>query len=256
MRSQQRACSGCLIGVCLLLAACSSPSKRVYQPNPADPSVQPLPLKIAVVELEDGSKETGWRKDIAFNEGLIPLTASNTLDVKFNDTRYGRCLFAELKASQQFSAVDYHENWEKLAEQFKVYDLILTGHLHHDRVEAARHFYGLGFFGVYLWFIGFPEYSYSRDIFFDVGAFKPFNPDEMLWSSEVKTKDKSYSNGFFYGKGRDGYDLIQKLDGVGVNTDFCPSEILQPHFLALRNKLAVAFRDGVLAKGTANLPKK
>lgn len=246
---------GALLGGLLMLPGCSH-QKRVYQPNPADPLVQTLPLKIAVVELEDGTQEAGWKKGEFLNEALIPFVPSATILVKLNDTRFGKCLSAELKASRQFSIVDYHENWGKMADQFKTYDLIVTGRLHQDRTDAALNFYGLSVPGSLLWYPGMPSHSYSRHILLNVTAFRPFEPEHMLWNQEVNIQDNSY-HGLYYGQFTDGETLRHKVYGGNDDgTDFCPTEILQPHFLALRNNLAAATKDKVLLQGATSLQKQ
>lgn len=227
-----------LLAGLLMLPGCSH-EKRVYQPNPADPSVQTLPLKIAVVELEDASQDEGWKKG-QYNETLIPFVPSAHLVSKLNDTRFGKCLSAELKASRQYTAVDYHENWGKMAEQFKTYDLIVTGHLRQDRTEVTGHLYGLSMLGSYLVILGMPHSSHSRHIVLDVTAFKPFSPEHMLWNQEVKIEDKSYA-GFYYGYHTDGRSILSKVYELNSqDTDYCPTELLRPEFMALRNSLTAA----------------
>lgn len=237
----------------LILPGCSH-QKRIYQPNPADPSVQTLPLKIAVVELEDGSQEEGWKKRQLLHEALIPFVPSAPILVKLNDTRFGKCLSAELKIARQFAAVDYHENWGKIAEQFKTYDLIVTGHLRQDRTEGTMYLYGLSLPGDYLWILGLPFASYSRQIILDITAFNPRTPERLLWNHEIKVQDKMF-RGFYYGYHTDGESLASKAYGLdSQDSDYCPTELLRPEFMALRNSLADAIRGQLLHQGLLSSP--
>jgi hypothetical protein len=246
---------GVLLVSLFILPGCSH-EKRVYQPNPADPAVQTLPLKIAVVELEDGSQEEGWKKSELLNEALIPLVPSAPILVKLNDTRFGKCLSAELKASRQFSTVDYHENWEKMAEQFKTYDLVVTGHLRQDRTEATDYFYALSMPGDLFWLLGLPAKSFSRHISIDITAFQTHAPERWLLSHKIKVQDKMF-DGFYYGGHTDGSSLLSKVYWLDPqDTDYCPTELLRPEFMALRNSLAAAIKDKVLLQGVSSLQKQ
>lgn len=228
---------GALLASLLVMPGCSH-EKRVYQTNPADPRVQTLPLKIAVVELEDGSQEAGWKKSQILNETLIPLVLSASVMVKLNDTRFGKCLSAELKASRQYAAVDYHENWGKMAEQFKAYDLIVTGHLRQDRAEETEYSFGFSWFGYLLMYLGLPQQSYSRQIILDLSAFNSRTPERVLWNHELRTQDKMLW-GLYYGDFTDGRSLQSKTYWMDPqDTDYCPTELLRPEFMALRNSLA------------------
>ncbi len=232
---------GVVMASLLVMPGCSH-EKRIYQPNPADPSAQTLPLKIAVVELEYGSQDEGWKKSELLNEALIPLVPSAPTLVKLNDTQFGKCLSAELKASHQYAAVDHHEHWGKMAEQFKTYDLIVTGHLRQDRTEAIMHFYGLSIYGSLFWYLGLPAKSFSRHIAFDITAFKPHAPERLLWSHEIKVQDKMVG-GLYYGYHTDGQSLQSKTYGMdSQDTDYCPTELLRSEFMALRSRLAATFK--------------
>lgn len=258
VRERSLACrlvGGVLLASLLIMPGCSH-EKRVYQPNPPDPSVQTLPLKIAVVELEDGSQEEGWKKSQLLNEALIPLVPSAPLVVKLNDTRFGKCLSTELTASRQFAAVDYHENWEKIAEQFKTYDLVVTGYLRQDRTEATAYFYAMSMPGDLFWYLGLPSQSFSRDITLDVMAFNPNVPERLLWRHAIKVQDKTFG-GLYYGYHTDGRALLSKVYELDSrDTDYCPTDLLRPEFMALRSSLAAAIKDKVLLQGVLSLQKQ
>lgn len=49
-----------VLGLVLVTGCGGGGEKRIYQPNPSGQVGQPMPLKIAVIELEDRSPGTGF----------------------------------------------------------------------------------------------------------------------------------------------------------------------------------------------------
>lgn len=240
----------------LLLEGCGASPKRVYRPNPPDPSVQTWSLKVAVVEFEDRSKEEGFQSGEIANNSAIPLVPYDVIQVKLNDTRFGRCLAAELKASRQYATVDYHESWERLADNYSSYDLIVVGHLLQDRMEHVQMKYGLSFLAMDLALLGLPIDSYSRKIDLGVGAFRPRQPDQLFWDHEIKASDSLIWT-IYHGQSNDFRSLVAKARGYDPkDTDFCTTEILQQPFLSLRASLAVAIKEKVLSSGASNVSKR
>lgn len=240
------------------MVACGGAGKDVYQPNLPDPSVQILPLKVAVIELEDAISVEGYQYHTVNNNALIPGALYATTFVKFHPTQFGKCIAAELKGAKLFPIVDYFSTWEKLSETFRSYDLIVAGCLAQDRVEHRSIHYGLSMLSFPLLFVGLPWDQYSRDISFEVTAFEPLHPDHMLWTHQVKFEYAVYGGLYFYGYSDDAQRISAEI-GSGIkitHTDFCTTEMLPPHFLALRKSLAAAVQEKMLSQGATILPKK
>lgn len=237
-----------VLGLVLIIGCGGVPPKRVYQPNPPGQVGQAMPLKIAVVELEDHSPGTGFNT----LQKLAPPPGSlySTEFQKYHHTLFGRCVAAELKESQLFQAVDYHPTWEKIAQDFRSYDAIVTGRLQHDRFEETMYIYGLP---PWLWLLGVPVEHDTREAAFEVTAFKPHEPDRSLWTHSIRFRD-SHLRGLLYGHGENDMRSMSFL-ARGSNlsdTDYCPTELLQPLFLAMRNNLAGALKQH--NAGQANAP--
>mgnify|MGYP001612642472 FL=1 len=49
-----------VLGLALITGCGGVPPKRVYQPNPSGQAGKPMPLKVAVIELEDRSPGNGF----------------------------------------------------------------------------------------------------------------------------------------------------------------------------------------------------
>lgn len=246
-----------IMAVLVTLGGCSTPIPRVYQPNPPDPSARLLPFRIAVVELEDGSSGEGFTYPDFTGEALIPGYIFGTKTLGFHQTLFGKCVASELKSSQMFATVEYYKNWEKLVDDFKSYDLIVTGHLLHDRLEARLFFYGLSLPGDLFWFMGLPVMSLSREASFDIVAFNTLQPDKSLWSHPVRFEDRSWF-GAFYGHccSNDQWSLYHRAEGGKItNTDLCPTEFLQPQFLMMRKSLAAALTEKVPSHGALSSPR-
>lgn len=228
--------------VYLVMAGCGgTQQKRIYQANPPSKDRQPMSVKIAVVELEDHSPGTGFINWNMF-EGFTPGYLYWTEYEKYHNTLFGKCLAAELKESELFEVVDYHSNWEKLAEGFPSYDLIVTGRLHQDRFEHTQYTYVLlDPLGAVLWLVGFPAFGSSRQANFELTAFKPLQPDLSIWTHPIKFED-SRVEGFYYGHGISDLGSMRALvKGHNFSdTDFCPTELLRPAFLSMRNSLTSA----------------
>lgn len=245
--------------ILVTLGGCSREAQRVYQPNPPDPSLQQFPLKVAVVELEDGSVGEGFVYPGNMGNALIPGYIYATKILKFHQTQFGMCLASELKSSRMFATVDYHPNWENLVEKFMTYDLILTGRLHYDSVEVRDMWYGLSLGGAFLALAGLPFESFSREVAFDIVAIKPLQPDELLWKEQVKFEDVTW-RGFYYGglaqfKADDNQALAGTAHNEKGNTDFCTTEFLRPQFLSLRKSLSAALKGKMLSQAVTSVPK-
>lgn len=258
-----RAVQGVLLAVLYLtvLVGCGTPPKRVYQPNPPDPSVRQLPLRVAVVELEDGTDSETINTGDGFKI-LVPGVISVPNLVAYHQTMFGACLTKELKGSRLFAAVDYHQNWERLREEYQSYDFIVTGRLLADKVLFTGYSYGLSFASGMLTYVGVPNYSADRDVAFEVVAFAPARPSSILWKDQYTFSDTSWGNIFWYGKmAREGdgnalddpLSIIQSVSNALPikHTDLCTTEKLQPLFLGMRKSLSAALRENVLT-GRAN----
>lgn len=237
------------------LVGCSPSANGLYKPNSRDSSVPTIPLKVAVVEFEDGSSSVGFYQTSSFY-GLIP--ANSTPDVvAFHNTLFGKCLAAELKESRMFAAVEYHPSWERLVHDFETYDLVVTGRLLQDRVKGQTASYRLGVLAAPLWMVGAPGFLMSREVMFEVNAFRSHQPDQVLWNHFVKLEEASWS-GIGHDYGGDPHKLINVAVGVKQvgTTDFCTTEILRPQFLTLRKSLADALREKLPGQGIMNVPSK
>lgn len=254
---------GLMLAVSLIaLVGCGASAKRVYQPNLPDAAVHRLNLKVAVVELEDESSQEA----VGGASSLIPGHLSGIDLTIYHFTMFGTCLANELKGSQLFASVDYYANWEKLAGDFKSYDLIVTGRLLADRVQAESYWYGLSAPGAVLWFLGLPVRSVSRDVDFEVTAFAPLHPANALWNYRVSFTDLSWE-GFFYGGAfSDHKDLSGLTDPSSIlkshffqipiqHTDLCTTEKLQPPFMGMRKHLASTLNGGNLSQGVGLSPQ-
>jgi|CXWL01.1.fsa_nt_gi hypothetical protein len=243
-----------VLGLALITGCGGVPPKRVYQPNPSGQAGKPMPLKVAVIELEDrspGNGFTNWNLFEVFTPGYFYRTQFQ----KYNQTLFGTCLAAELEQSHLFEVVDYHPDWEKGAHGFRSYDIIVTGRLHQDKFERTEYTYGLlDPLGVALLLVGFPIEGTSREAMFELTAFKPHQPDRPIWTHPIKFHDSKIS-GMFWGHGASDLGSIRWLvnghaiSGTHVDTDFCPTELLQPHFLAMRNSFAEALKRNTAEQG-------
>lgn len=253
MRASIELVRSCLIAAfCLLLAACGPPSKRVYQPNLPEAPIQTFPIKVAVVEFEDSAREEGFayfpgsRDPKAFLPGVLSVTDA----VVLRHTLFGKCLAEELLGTKTFATTTYHSSWESLVGEFKLYDLIMTGRLVEDRVEVHGQFYGLFLLSPILHLIGMPAFTYSREVIFEVNAFKPLQPDQHLFNHIAKFKDTSWKGLYTASKDDDLVSVDRQLEGHQVtHTDHCTTELLQPQFLALREGLKTTIKDNVIFHG-------
>ncbi|MEK6786977.1 MAG: hypothetical protein AABY61_16005 [Nitrospirota bacterium] len=237
------------------VVSCSGgvPPKRVYQSNPPDPSVQTLPLKLAVVELEDGSAGTGVQRP---GVSAIPGALYGTELVAFHHTLLGKCVATELKGSKSFASVEYHSNWEKLAEEYKSYDVIVTGRLLQDKIENKKHFYGLSVVGVLFGFLGLPAQSFSREISFNLIALSPMLPDEQLWGHQIRLEHTYWKGLYYLNDWSDGESLFGAARGASITyTDFCTPELLQPALLGMRTSLAAALKHNSPKPDVLRFPK-
>lgn len=253
MRCWDRAFIGCLIGVfCLLVVACGSPSKRVYQPNLPVSPIETFPIKVAVVEFEDSTLKEGFAYYPGSRDpkGFLPGVLSVTDAVVFRHTLFGKCLAAELQDAKIFITTTYHSSWESLGREFKSYDIIMTGRLVEDRVEVHGQFYGLSLLSPILYLIGLPAFTYSRDVLLEVTALKSLQPDQHLFNHTVKFRDASWKGLFTASKDDDLVSVDKQLGGHQVtHTDHCTTKPLQPQFLALRERLKTSVKDNVVPHG-------
>ncbi len=240
----------------LLITGCGEvPPKRVYQPNPPGQADKPMPLKIAVVELEDrspGNGFTNWHLFEVFTPGYFYRTQFQ----KYHHTLFGTCLAAELEQSHLFEVVDYHPDWERVAYGFRSYDVIVTGRLHHDKFERIEYTYGLcDPICVVVMFLGLPLEAISREANFEVTAFKPLEPDRQSLTHSVRFQDSKIQG--LYNRGASDLNSMHVLvnghnvSGTHFDTDFCPTELLRPHFLALKNSLHGALMQNIAGKDNA-----
>lgn len=220
------------------LSACGGPGKPIrYDPNPPAPGAQALPLKVAVVELEDNNP-AGFEYPTPFGcPALIPGFFYGTCKVKYRPTSFGKCLAKELKHGKVYQSVDYYQNWEEISTTHQNYDLILSGRLNHDRVTELWFLYGLSLPGDILWLVGFPANSLSREVSFEVDAFTPTQPRSVLMTEKISF-DESSLFGIWYHHGKH-FSNLGRGDYVREDPadDFCTTEYLQPQYLSLRQKL-------------------
>lgn len=243
----------------IALVGCGAPAKRVYQPNPPDPSVRQLPLRVVVVELEDGSVGDGFVYYPGSRDpsGLLPGVLSVTDSVSYRQTMFGKCLATELQGMHSFATIKYYQTWENLAEDFGSYDLVVTGRLGKDETRVYGRFYGLSLLSPIAYILGLPAFAYTREVGFDVWAFEPWRPDRQFWKYAVGFKDSSWK-GVFTARRDDDVVLAdpQKERSQVVHTDFCTTELLQPQFLALRKSLFAAVQERILSQGAPILSGK
>lgn len=247
--------SRAFFGVGMIAMVGCAPVNLVYQPNPPDPSVQQLPMRLAVVELYDGSEGEGFYYGAFEGEPMIPGYIEGVTALSFHPTKFGKCLASELKSSRMFTSVEYFPNWERLVDDYRSYDLIVTGRLQGDKVEDKMISYGLPVVGAILWYAGFPAGHLTRDVSFEVVTFSPMNPGHEFWSQQVSFKDSAFAwlyTGFSFGEELD--DLKLKDSSKPPKFDHCTTEFLQPQFLALRNSLAEALKAKAIGQGAMNVP--
>lgn len=245
---------------CVLIIGCGGvPPKRVYQPNPPGQGGQPMPLKIAVIELEDHSPGIGFRNLNTF-EIFTPGYFYWTEFQKYHQTRFGKCVAAELKESQLFQIVDYYPTWEKVAQEFRSYDVIVTGRLLQDRFERVVYTYGLCDPMCMVWFVGAPMAGTSREAKFELTAFQSLDPNHPIWTYPVLFQDSKFDGALFgamiYGVAGGDFSSMHALaNGHNISdTDYCPTQLLQPHFLAMRNSLGGALKQHMVSQIDAALP--
>jgi len=253
-----------------------------------------MPLKIAVVELEDrslGNGFTNWHLFEVFTPGYFYRTQFQ----KYHHTLFGTCLAAELEQSHLFEVVDYHPDWERVAYGFRSYDVIVTGRLHHDKFERIEYTYGLcDPICVVVMFLELPLEAISREANFEVTAFKPLEPDRQSLTHSVRFQDSKiqglYNRGASdlnltfpvarYGVGLSFREVFgiefcdtpqlaagsfinmhvlvngHNVSGTHFDTDFCPTELLRPHFLALKNSLHGALMQNIAGKDNADFSQE
>lgn len=220
-----------------------------YSPNPPDSNEKIIPLRVAVAEFDDRNQYRNFDNSMGayFTLAYVPLIPYMAQTDHYYPTKFGKCLDAELRSSNMFTRVVYYQDWEVLAENYKYYDLIITGKLIEDKVHSDVSFYGLGFVGFLLSLTQLPPYHFiTRNVDFEIKAFRPNTPDKSIHIEKVHFDDSAYPA---LAAGRDSSDVGRRMllaTGFGEDqkTDFCTSKQLQPKFLRFRNNLKTAIAAG------------
>lgn len=246
---------GLLVGIlcAMWLGGCAHESRQ-YKPNPPDPNIQPLPLKVAVVEFEDRnppSKQGGGIAGLFVPGWLYEFKAE-----LYHPTRFGQCVARELQSSDHFATVKYFPSYDELASSYKEYDLLITGVLRHDRFTVDELYYGAMLLAASLWnMLGLPQYSVERAALFEIQVRNPRQPLEVKFSRSV-----SFDSSEHWGSGIgtylwswdtdarilwDSWSHEERTFGAPYSyyspdlpySDFCPTSVLRSPFLELKNAL-------------------
>lgn len=131
-----------------------------------------------------------------------------------------------------------------MANTYKDYDLLVTGELLYDKQE--RGMIPTGFIllppGSLLSLLGMPIGSMDRSIDFVVHVIQPTSPYTKLLSRKVSVPEAANSMfGLMWGEGKRKFKV--------PFFDACPTEIMAPEFLKIRNALAEALQpDGKISQ--------
>lgn len=224
---------GCLVLASVTMWGCQTypPPQRPYKPNPPEGKALQTDLRIAVVEFEDTSRigeqsgAGGWTVFLMMLPGVPYAEMGGN-----NQEPYpvGKCLADELKSSGQYKTVDYYPDWSEIAQRRGEYDFLVTGAALYDKKHWYLTYYALGIPGVYVVMTGTPNVWVERHASFEVQAILPQNPHKPIWSEKISFEDPSkvWASSL-------GASVLENRDVFSP----CPTEVVAPQLLRVRNKL-------------------